>query len=336
MAGGNKKNKGKKKIPGQGNAKKNLEDPECIEENKRLVDELLPLASTKIDANGGVMKITDIEVQPEIQEVISRIPLGFPNKLAEILKPWTDFFVPMTNGLVGTAMGYETGMIRENGTLDPAYASTFTTFVEETVDVSKQSYPEKEAERAALEMELPPVEAGNEKVELNTAAHELWRASLNPYDETTLFGAFRRVQHCRSAIRGEPINAPLGMPSGGKSGARLKTLAAEDVEPAGPVNLTGEDRENRRLQILTRVLEKLRRAPEHTLLLNVIMQDRTIRDLKKGAVSKMLHWLEDFKSTFQCTPIEGTPKFLIRLLDPHASANNVMDQLPPAKRAKNC
>jgi len=333
MAGGKKKNKGAKKTHPPVDKKKNLEDPAYIEANKKVLDGLLPLVSAKIDANGGVMKITEIEKLPDVADVILNIPLGFPTKLAEILAPWNDFFVPMSNGLVGTAMGYETGMIRENGTLDPAYASTFTTFVEEVEDIAEK----KEAEVAALEIELPPVEAGNEKVELNTAAHELWRASLNPNDEVTLFAAFRKVQHCRSAIRGEPINAPLGMPSGAGSKTRLMTLAAEQGESgATAVNLSGEEREQRRMAILQKVLDKLRRAPEHTLLLNVIMMDRQIRELKKGAVSKMLHWLEDFKSTFMCTPIEGTPKFLIRLLDPNASSQTIMDSLPPSKRAKNC
>jgi len=283
----------------------------------------------------------------KVEDVVKRIPLGFPTKLQEILAPWTDFFVPMLNGLVGTAMGYETGMIRENGTLDPAFASTFTTVEEvkkeEGLPAPSSNKPllEKTADELLAQIEpivkpdAPIVTPGNEKVELNAAAHELWQSSLDPDDENTLFKCFRRVQQIRAAIKGEPIN-PGNVPGITGSGTKLCKLKTEPETTTAScaLNLSNNERESRRMEILQRVLDKLRRAPDHTLLLNVIMMDRQIRDLKKGAVSKMLHWLDEFKSTFKCTPIDGTPKFLVRLLDPNASAQTIMDSLPAAKRAK--
>jgi len=170
-------------------------DPVLVEKNKKLLDTLLPLISKKIDANGGVMKICDLQPMPDVVKILKEIPNGFPKVLQKILLQWTDFFVNMPDGLVGTAMGYETGMIRDDGTLDPAYASMF--------HVSKRSVISNMTPLAlpAAQVITREITAGNEKVELHAAAEEVWKASLDLKADAALVSSFHHVLRIRSVLR---------------------------------------------------------------------------------------------------------------------------------------
>jgi len=244
------------------------------DKNQQILDNLLPFVSSKIDENGGVMKTSDICQFPEVKDQLSQIPNGFPKVLPKILSQWTDFFVVMPNGLIGTAQGYDTGMILPDGTLNPDYASTFSSNGKSILRPKAQT--------------PTPVIPG-EKVDLTQATNELSNACLYLEDDQACAAAFRQVQVARAQARGE-----AGL---------LVDHVNDDSEKT-----------QKRQQILTIIFEILNAVPDKTVMLNTITQDARIRELKKGQVPKFLSWLQGFPANFVITPNEGTSEFRITLL----------------------
>lgn len=278
------------------------------EKNRAVLDQLLPLVAGKIDENGGVMRVSDLANMKDIKELISQVPARCPKALPLILTQWTDFFVNMPDGLVGTAMGYDTGMIREDGTLDPAFASTF-------------------AETAApYEGGVTPVIKEAKPLDLTEAADNLWKCALNLEDksEAELKAAYKAIEAARKHVRGEdgiaPLHHPNGVPWSGlpppnpkKAKARAKGMGI----PVGPINLTDQERCTRKEKILHRIVEILTRCPNQTKNMCLLVSDPSIRELKRGAVSKFLSFLQEFPKMFRIVNVEGTPQYNITLLDRH-------------------
>jgi len=269
--------------------------PQETEKNKQILDTLLPCVAGAIDECGGVMKISDICELKEVKEQIAQIPNGFPKALPKILSQWADFFVSMPNGLVGTAMGYDTGMIREDGTLDPAFESTFT--------ASAKPVPEQKTTTDVLKP--------GKKIDLSEAADELWRACINLEDDAGLYGAFQKVQASRAQIRGDSgLNISLD-PS---KIAQSLVGTAVDADFDKTVKLSESDILHRRQQILARCFEILKMAPGKSLMLSVLVGDTAIRELKKGAVSKFLHWMQEFPANFAVTPEADGSQYKVTLI----------------------
>eukprot|EP00397_Hematodinium_sp_SG-2012_P029787 GEMP01031498.1.p1 GENE.GEMP01031498.1~~GEMP01031498.1.p1 ORF type:complete len:316 (+),score=86.48 GEMP01031498.1:52-999(+) len=272
------------------------------DKNRAVLDQLLPLVASKIDENGGVMRISDIATLQDVKALISQVPARCPKALPLILTQWTDFFVNMPNGLVGTAMGYDTGMIREDGSLDPAFASTF-------------------AETAAPFEDLSKIKE-KKPVDLTTAADDLWRCALNLDNDAELKAAYKAVEQARQHVRGEdgiaPPMHPNGAPWSGQPQQNSKKGGPANQKKGGSIggiNLSDQERCTRKEKILHRCVEILTRCPNQTKQMCLLVSDPSIRELKKGAISKFLTFLQDFPKMFKIVNVEGTPQYNITLLD---------------------
>lgn len=102
----------------------------------------------------------------------------------------------------------------------------------------------------------------------------------------------------------------------------------EPEEDPSTLNMQDSDRLQRRKQILQRCFEKLKVAPDKSLFLCMLVQDSTIRELKKGAVSKFLHWISEFPNNFSVVPVDGGSQYKVTLL------SEVMPRLASNKRPR--
>jgi len=267
-------------------------NPDNDAANQAVLDTLLPLVSAKIDGSGGVMRISDLGQLPEIQDQLKMIPLGYPKSLTKILKTFSDFFVIMSDGLVGTAMGYDTGMIQENGILNPACAQNLK---------GVKSHDTGGKKKLATGM------ASNKKgMDLTEAADDLWNAciDLSLDNEAGLFAAFSRVQGCRQEARQNPIAQDHI--------AKIKaTQLKGSKKTEGLIHLNNEEREERRQKTLEKVIELLQQAEGKQMALNLLVGNPLIRDMKKGAISKFMSWLNTFPALFDVTPIDNSPQFRV-------------------------
>lgn len=279
--------------------------PEEIEKNQIILDALLPSVAAKIDGNGGVLSVKDLCEMQDIKDQIAQIPHCFPRSLPTILSQWTDFFVMMSYGLVGTAIGYDTGLIQADGTLDPAFESTFlplgkhnykNTFVEPTMG---QQAPKRAR-----------VESFSQPIDLAEAAAELMRLCYILEDDASCEAAFQRVQIARKQKRGESITP-----------GKKKSKSANSNAPIFNPDVPGEvldfnhlTREQKCIEILNRVFEKLKNSPNQTLMLNMVTQDDAIRELKKSAVMSFVNWFKTFPENFLIENVDGTTEFQITLL----------------------
>jgi len=276
--------------------------PEDIERNQAILDALLPCVAAKIDGNGGVLAIADICAMQDIKDQLAQIPACFPKALPQILSQWADFFVMMPHGLVGTAIGYDTGLIQQDGTLDPAFESTFL--------------PNGKSAHVAAPHAAPTVYQAiptNEPIDLAEAASELSRLCYVLEDDDACFKAFQKVRIARQQARGD---------------SRPKSTAASLVTGIS----AGLTRLEKRREILTRTFEKLNASPDKSIMMNMISQDQFIRELKNGAVTSFKKWFESFPENFIITAVEGTTELKITMLsdtmphlseyDPAAGSNN--------------
>jgi len=81
--------------------------------------------------------------------------------------------------------------------------------------------------------------------------------------------------------------------------------------------MTEQERVTRKEKILHRIVEILIRCPNHTKNMCLLVSDQTIKELKKGAISKFLPFLQEFPTMFRIINIEGTPQYNVSLLDRH-------------------
>jgi len=266
--------------------------PKPIEHEKyrAVLDQLLPLLARRIDASGGVMRVADLAGHKDVKTYLSQVPPRCPKTLPLILSQWTDFFVNMSDGLVGTALGYDTGMIKEDGTLNPLYESNFA--------------PEGDL----IDVEEPEVVQLSEAkpMDLTEAADIVWQASLNLVNDAELKAAFKLLENARKALKEAPKPVQNPPRSGKKPGKKPAAL-----------NIGESERAHRKMRILYRIVEILERSPGQTKNMCLILSDPTIRELKKGVVSKFLSFLQEFPKMMKITQVEGIPQYSVTLLDNH-------------------
>lgn len=291
------------------------------EKNRKILDELLPLISKKIDDQAGVMRVPDLASDLEVKKLLDQIPGRLPRTLTLLLPQWGDFFVSLSNNLVGTALGYDTGMIREDGTVEPAYLSTFVDSNGDPLDEAVPFNPNK-----VLKV-----------IDLVADADRLWKCALDLDNDADLKTAFKICDASRRHIRGEDTIAPPEYPGGvpwsglpppnpkklkgllkGKGkGAKGLFKAGLLQIPTGPINLSEQERVLRKEKILYRIVEILSRCPNQTKNMCLLVSDPSIKELKKGAISKFLAFLQEFPTMFRIINIEGTPQYNITLMDRH-------------------
>jgi len=276
--------------------------PEEIEKNQIILDALLPSVAAKIDGNGGVLSVKDLCEMQDIKDQIAQIPHCFPRSLPTILSQWTDFFVMMSYGLVGTAIGYDTGLIQADGTLDPAFESTF-------LPLGKRNYKEYVEPTMMQAPKRARVESFSQPIDLAEATAELTRLCYILEDDASCETAFQRVQIARKQKRGERITPKKKS----KSAANNNPIPNPHV-PGEVYNFSHLTREQKCIEILNRVFEKLKSSPNNTQMLNAITQDDAIRELKKQAVMSFVNWFKSFPENFLIENVAGTTEFQITLL----------------------
>jgi len=265
------------------------------EKNRAVLDKLLPLLASKIDASGGVMRVSDLAFQRDIKFLLYQIPPRCPKSLPLIFAQWTDFFITMADGLVGTAMGYDTGMIEEDGSLSPLYQSNFT------IHADPVEEPIIQIVREAKPMDL------------TDAADLLWRSTLNLGNDADFKAAFKAIETARKHVRS---NEGL-LPPSKQVQQNTNTVPAprKKANYAGPLNIGDCERATRRQHILRRIVDILSQSPNQTKNMCLLVSDPTIRELKKGAVSKFLSFLQEFPRMLKIVQVEGIPQYNVTLLD---------------------
>jgi len=295
--------------------KYHVANPHEQEKNKHVMDQLLPLVSRKIDDNGGVARVHDLAEDRQIRVLIQQIPFKLPRSLNLILTQFKEFFVSMPNGLVGTALGFDTGMIKEDGTLEPCYASVFVDNTGNPVGATNPYMSNR-----VLKV-----------VDLTEKADRLWKCALDLDNDNDLKLAYKGVEEARKHIRGENAVAPkqwvdgavpwsgLPPPNPKKVKVRKKKKGPKVAVAAVPVNLklTEQERVLRKEKILYRIVEILQRCPNQTKNMCLLVSDPSIKELKKGAISKFLAFLQEFPTMFRIVNVEGTPQYNVTLMDRH-------------------
>lgn len=352
-------NKGGGKGKGKSGRNPALRDPAKIAKNQEVMDLLLPHVAGKVDESNGVMKIADIAAMSDVIEMMKEIPQGFSKQLNAILARYTDFFVNLPNGLVGTAKGYETGLIKKDGTLDPSYAAKMA-----------PSAPVKRTMSTAIGAKVAGPKAplgGTAKKTLTDAVNQMWTAGMNLDDDTAMYLAFSNLQSVRSELkknRGQPAGAVTGAPIGSgtkkpvtvaKAGAVVAApsvpavgkgsgkgapavnavrpvistpAATNDID--GNFNLSAEERQMRKQAIMDRAVQKLQAKSDGTLLLTQIVADEVIKENRKGTISKFLTFFQEFPTVFAIEHVAGTPQHRITLI---GTADTTVP-LQPNKRAR--
>lgn len=219
----------------------------------------------------------------------------------------------MDNGLVGTAMGYDTGMIQNDGTLNPSFAARFNT-PRPTQDVKKtpqKPIPAIAANPAQKTQQAAPKISG---LSLNDAVSELWTACLNTDDDIPMYQAFAKVQTARLAQRGGlpmTTSTTISAPPAAGSKRSLSAVAKEK-----PPKLTKEEAEPQRQQLFETVVSILKAEPSQSSFLCKLANDNTVKTLKTGAVFQFKKWLDLFPTVFYIAPVqEGSPQYTVNLLD---------------------
>lgn len=202
---------------GKGKKGKNpaLKDPEKIAKNQQLMDLLLPQVAGIVDSRKGVMKIDEIAAMANIQEMMKDIPQGFSKQLGPILNHYTDFFVNLPYGLVGTAEGYKTGLIKEDGTLDPSAIPQDAKAIPLPPPSPMAPAPPQIEIHAKSPPILPPTSIGipnpamtanltpPQRKLLHDAVNQMWSAGTNLEEDGPLYLAFSNLQAVRSEIKSE-------------------------------------------------------------------------------------------------------------------------------------
>eukprot|EP00397_Hematodinium_sp_SG-2012_P029553 GEMP01031236.1.p1 GENE.GEMP01031236.1~~GEMP01031236.1.p1 ORF type:complete len:336 (+),score=86.18 GEMP01031236.1:141-1148(+) len=305
-----------------------LRDPAKQAKNQEVMDSLLPLVASKIDENKGVMKVDVLAVMPDVQALIADIPTGFYKQLGKILLRFTDFFVNLPNGMVGTAKGYETGLIKEDGTLDSS--------VGQGKQGKGNGVPTAKSPPAAKASPL----TGAAKKTLTDAVNQMWTAGMNMDDDTALYLAFSNLQAVRSELKKgrTPVSTPvstttaknpvtqpkagvatapasmMAVKKGKGKGVAAVTTSASEGGQQPQINLTPYERQQQKQVVMNRCIEKLQVRPDATLLMTQLIADEVIRANKKGAINKFLHFFQEFPTVFQIEPVENTPQHKITLL----------------------
>jgi len=297
------------KFPAKGQGKGQGPRPIQHEKYRTVLDELLPLLARKIDKMGGVMRIADLALHREVKLLLAQVPPRCPKTLPLIFVQWSNFFVNMADGLIGTALGYETGMINADGTLNQLYHSNFS-MLNEVVD-----------EQEIIEVrEAKPMD-------LMDAADQLWQCALNLDNDAEFKAAYKVLEAARKNVR-----AAEGMATPSKSlqqnpNVQNPPRSGRHPRDGGPV--IGEDeRQTKKMQILHRIVELLERSPGQNKNMCLILMDPTIRELKRGVVSRFLQFLQEFPKLFRIVQVEGIPQYDITLLD-----NTVPDLRKPHSAA---
>merc|ERR1712112_773363 len=143
-------------------------------------------------------------------------------------------------------------------------------------------------------------------MDLTEAADIVWQASLNLVNDAELKAAFKLLENARKALKEAPKPVQNPPRSGKKPGKKPAAL-----------NIGESERAHRKMRILYRIVEILERSPGQTKNMCLILSDPTIRELKKGVVSKFLAFLQEFPKMMKITQVEGIPQYSVTLLDNH-------------------
>jgi len=235
------------KFPMKGQGKGQGPRPIEHEKYRTILDQLLPLLAAKIDKAGGVMRVADLAVHRDVKLLLSKVPPRCPKTLPLIFVQWSNFFVNMPDGLVGTSMGYDTGMIQSDGKLNPLYHSNFSLLTD----------PLDEQEVIEVQEAKP--------LDLMDAADQLWQCALNLDNDAEFKAAYKVLEAARKNVR-----AAEGMATPSKllqKNPNVQNPPRSGRHPRDGGVVIGEaERQTKKMQILHRIIELLERSPGQTRL----------------------------------------------------------------------
>eukprot|EP00397_Hematodinium_sp_SG-2012_P022659 GEMP01023492.1.p1 GENE.GEMP01023492.1~~GEMP01023492.1.p1 ORF type:complete len:437 (-),score=110.78 GEMP01023492.1:1187-2428(-) len=260
-----------------------------------LLDELLPLVSSTIDSNGGVMRIETIAMRSNVKSLMNRIQEPYKKTLNDLLAEWTDFFHMMPEGLVGTNAGYDSGLIMQDGSLNSDYIWKFVS-------------------PSATKPESP-----SEDEKLVRAADNLFHAIMDLSSEESLITAYNELKQTRALLTGkilEPIKPKKAMPG-------VTVMMQGTPEGTEALALPPHERQE---WIVRQIMITMRTVPDKILQISQIFGD--VGQLKNGIFVKGKEFLERYPSLFSIHPMEGAtdpvnPPLCVALLD------NGTDVIPP-------
>lgn len=261
---------------------------------------LLPMVSSKIDANGGVMAVWQLEQDTEIEGLVEQLPIQgpHPKELDTVLAQWTDFFVALPNKLVGTTMGYETGMIRADHTLEPSYASLFPP--EPPRKRPRRDAPESLAANMGVTYTPGKVSFGagdsDGMMALTAAAKTLFDAIETNQPETTLTQLFGTLKSARNCARQKQNCAP---PSGtGIHATKAKKKSSADKDAGLDLDIPLDQMKERKNSTLLRCAELMKMG---VMSVEMLQADPQVAQFSKGVIPKLDAFLGMYPTVLSVT-----------------------------------
>jgi len=276
------------------------------------IQELLPLVSGIIDENKGVLNSACIGQHNGVRALLGRIK-GHKG-LGKLLGEYKDYFVQFEGGYVGTAAGYDSGLIRPDGTLNMELVKA-----NHKSNKNLHPGPPKPKNKRPHMMALAPAVAPSQSVAesysggssetqltlMQTLSEFNLMALYNP-DDNGLYQLFAQIQAARHKARQE--NAFPEVPS-------MKPLKGQKTKLMNMGGLTPAERDERKAQILRICIEELRKQPTRSLGVHALVQHEQVAQLKRGAIGKFVTFLQDHSDVFEVTQIPDTPQWNVVLLE---------------------
>jgi len=254
------------------------QDPHADALNAQVLDRLLLAISALIDSHNGVYTISGISKDRAIMQELAQIPKGFPNSVAQILPKYPDFFIMLGNDKVGTALGYDSGLIREDGTLDESAANTGTDSITMQANLFK-------------------------------SMTELMVVGLYSQDDSAVNQAINalRVAREKCKLHNQYPTMPGASPAFAFAGRKLPK-----GDPA-QANLSDEERQQRREWVLQKCVEALSQQPNYAMEVSKLSSVEEIRNMKKGAIGKFQAWLQEQSAYFSLSP-DADGRYVVTLI----------------------
>jgi len=195
------------------------------EEFKRIADDVAPILGKIIDAYGGVCSYALISLDQEWLEAIGRHPNSSSIKVKKVADLFTDYMVPLDGHHVATAMGYEQGLVNDDGSVDKT-------------KMKKKWDEKKEADKKiGIIRGPPPPKSGNTPTtRLQQASSKFNKIAMQP-DQRAFDEAFRELEAARAeafsggGFRDGPVVGAVGKASQRKAGLASGGTLKEKLEP---------------------------------------------------------------------------------------------------------
>jgi len=263
-------------------------DQQKLTQHKKILDELLPLLNQIINSNGGVMRIESLAARAPVRNMMNRMQPPHAKALTDLLTDWNEYFLMMPAGIVGTNLGYDSGLIMEDGSLNSDYIWKFVSPSE-----SKDKGPD----------------AHDSLVHL---ADALFHAIMDLSSEEPLMAAFNALRQKRGQMVAVKPDQPKVKPMATQGQIPLQSgPGADDALLLPP--------EQRQEWIIMQIIQWMRKIQGKSMHISQIFADAG--PMKNGIFVKGKEFLERYPTLFSihgggCEGgIDNYPPISVTLLD---------------------